>query len=216
MNKGMSFDWRQLGKADYAQTAALIASLPSDVRSQIKGVSDELLRRIVYLMWYRSEHSGRGSAYCFPSLAKLGTYVMRCVRTVQRHIESLVHAGLLCTKERYRADGINTSSLYTAGPRLLACLFARKARKSPMIRPTTKMSCNDLKREYKASAPIQKGERMTDFLAKHRAEQNQPLGAASFDSATDDWGQETYEQRRRRELKAQAKVLVAAETEGEW
>lgn len=165
------FDWRSLGKADYAQAHALVAGLPSELRSQIAGVSNEILARLVHLMWYRAEHSGRGSAYCWPGLATLGRYCLRSVRTVQRHVVELVEAGLLTTKERFRENGLNTSSLYFPGPCLLASLFARHWKKKPMKWHTTKMSANDLKREYKADAPSDMGVKATgteEKLREHR------------------------------------------------
>jgi DNA-binding transcriptional ArsR family regulator len=148
MDRG--FDWRSLGKADYAQAAAIVASLPEESRREIKGVSDEILHRLVHLMWYRAEHSGRGAAYCTPSLATLGRYCLRSVRTVQRHLEALSRAGLIEAKERFTRGGTNTSSLYTAGKRLLAMLCARYRRKSAMSRDTTKMSHDNLKKGYNA------------------------------------------------------------------
>lgn len=168
MASGNTFSWQSLGKADYAQAHALVASLPPALRARIEGVSHEILCRLVYLMWYRAEHSGRGRAYAWPSLARLGTYVARSVRTVQRHIETLVKAGLLTTKERFTKSGTNTSSLYYAGAALLASLFSRYHPKRPIKWPTTKMADNDLKKGIEAAPNA--GEPASDsaFLRKLR------------------------------------------------
>lgn len=187
MRQNNSFDWRTLGKADYSQAAALVASLPSDVRSQIKGVSDEILRRLVYLMWRYAEHSGRGNAYCWPALKTIAGYCDRTVRTVQRHLERLGEAGLIVAKQRTKGSGEHTSNLYQLGATFLASLFARGKRKSPIKPATTKMSHNDLKREYKADAPIERGERLTDFLVKLRANRPVTLEGQLVGSATDSW-----------------------------
>lgn len=113
-------------------------------------------------------------------------------------------------------QGKRTSNLYQMGKTFMATLFARQGKKTQRIQTPTKMSNNDLKREYKATPESATGERLTDFLARHRAERNQPLGAASFDSATDDWGQEAVVVDRKTLLKRQAEQLLAAETQGEW
>ena len=203
-----SFDWRLLGKADYAQAAALIASLPSDIRSEMKGVSDEILRRLVHLVWYRAEHSGRGGGYCYPKLATIGAWCQRGIRTVERHLAELVDLGLLVVKQRTKAGGEHTSNLYSLGKTFLASLFARKNKKSPMIRPTTKMSSNDLKREYKADANSEQASKLRELLEKHRLHLSEPLGAAPKEEAAGGWEKGELETPHAALVKAQARRIL--------
>lgn len=210
------FDWRTLGKADYSQAAALVASLPETTRSKLDGVSKEILCRITALCWSYAEKSGRGRGYAIPSQRYLARTSGRSERTVRRSITKLRALGLLSWIHRKTSGNSWTSNLYSIGKTFLASLFARKGKKPKQNHQRTFLADNDLKREYKASAPMQRGERLTDFLAKLRAEPKPPLGEATLDSAADDWGQGEVVVDRKVELKRQAVRLLAAETQGEW
>lgn len=158
------FDWRKLGKPDYSQCHAIVGSLPPELRGKINGVSHELLVRVLHLSWTFAWRSGRGVGYCWPTLSTLGKYLNRCARTVERHIKRLQELGLLRSNIRRTATNGFTSNLYTIGNLLGACLFARKRKKSEQNHRTTQMAHNDLKREYKADAPISTGGRVSDFI----------------------------------------------------
>src|SRR6267378_4054374 len=109
------FTWASLGKADYAQAAALVASLPPTIRQQLDGVAREVLCRITFLSWRFALTSGRGRAYCLPSEQYLGKVTFRSVRTVQRAIVKLRRLGLLTWKRRGNwKDGWKTN-LYSMG-----------------------------------------------------------------------------------------------------
>jgi len=149
-----AFDWRSLGKADYAQAHALVASLPEEHRWKIKGVSHELLARILHLAWICSSKSGRGTAYCYPTLSTLARYVGRSVRTVERHLLALRACGLIQWTHRKNSEGAWTSNLYTMGKVFLASLFARGKKKPQQIQATTKMSTNNLKKGYNAAPSL--------------------------------------------------------------
>ena len=150
MNSG-TFNWQSLGKPDYSHAHAYVASLPEGIRCQMDGTDKELTARILHLSWIFSQRSGRGSAYCWPTLTTLARYVGRCTRTVERHMEKLNTLGLISWKRRTTSTGGWTSNLYQIGKTFIASLFARKGKKVQQFRDTTKVSDNDLKREYKAA-----------------------------------------------------------------
>lgn len=152
MKEGKGLDWGKLGRADYSQAAAVVASLPEEVRWKIQGISRELLTRVLFLSWHYATHSGRGRGYCWPTLSTLAKYCHRSERTVERHLALLKDLGLLDWTRRLTKAGAYTSNLYTLGARLLASLFARVNRFSSIKSHTTFLSSNDLKREYKAGA----------------------------------------------------------------
>ena len=209
MDTSNSFDWRTLGKADYAQASALVASLPAENRGGLEGVSREILCRIVYLSWRFSETSGRGSAYCWPKLSTLGKWVGRSIRTVERHLIVLRNAGLIAYRGRLNKTGAHTSNLYQVGKTFLASLFARGKKKSPTIRPPTKMSSNDLKREYNADEATERPAFLSNLLAKSR--QTRPLAprGATVELATT-WGDEKEDREARRiRDRAIAATLIA-------
>ena len=177
MDKGSRFDWRQLGKPDYSQCHALVASLPLNLRQKISGVSTELLVRVLHLSWTFAWRSGRGTGYCWPMQSTLAAYINRCVRTVRRHLQSLQDSGLLRLRTRRTASNGYTSNLYIIGNTLAASLFARLSQKGKQNHRGTQMSDNDLKREYKTDAPISTGGRVSDFILKIARERGlNPLG----------------------------------------
>ena len=163
-----SFDLRTLGKPDYSQAHAIVASIPENTRCQMRGIESELLARLLHIAWVFAAKSGRGAAYCWPTLATLARYTRRSVRTVERHMRTLKDLGLIQWIRRKNANGGWTSNLYTMGRVLLASLYARTGKKVKQFRDTTKTSTNDLKREYKADAPAVTGGRLTDFLENLR------------------------------------------------
>jgi len=185
MNGG--FDWRSLGKADYAQANALVGSLPEDIRCQMNGTERETLCRITHLIWISAQTGGRGRGYCIPSERWLASKVQRSERTVRRCLTVLRGLGLLSWVRRKGKGNEWLSNLYTLGKSFLASLFARKGKKVKQIHQRTFLSDNDLKREYKASAPVQTGERLTDFLAKLREKAGKPLEEANPLLASDSW-----------------------------
>jgi Helix-turn-helix domain len=148
--EGARFDFRSLGKPDYARCHAIIGSLPPETRKKLSSVSTELLVRVLHLSWTFAYRSGRGSGYCWPTLVTLGKYCSRSVRTVQRHLHILVDSGLLRSKTRRTATNGFTSNLYIIGNRLGAVLYARRSRKVEQNHRTPKVAHNDLKREYKS------------------------------------------------------------------
>lgn len=164
-----SFDWRKLGKPDYSQCHAIVASLPPEVRQKMCGASIELLVRVLHLSWTFAWRSGRGTGYCWPMQSTLGKYIARSVRTVRRHLANLQASGLLRLKIRRTASNGYTSNLYIIGNTLVASLFARLAQKGQQNRRRPQMSDNDLKREYKADAPPQSMGRVSDFILKKYA-----------------------------------------------
>lgn len=206
-----TFDWRTLGKADYAQASALVSSLPEDIRSKLDGVAREVLCRIIHLGWTRAQGSGTGAAYCFPRLTTLGRYCNRSARTVQRALSKLSRLGLVSWRHRMTKSGDNTSNLYQAGKTLLASLFARKNKKSPIKPVTTKLSYNDLKREYKAAPNTGEPASLSAYLQKHRAKPIEPLEATQSEGA--DWGEEenTAVEERRAFIKAQFAAMQRRE-----
>lgn len=170
MDENGHFDWRKLGKPDYAQCHALVASLPPQVRQKISGVSTELLVRVLHLSWTFAYRSGRGNGYCWPTLATLGKYLARSVRTVERHLTRLQASGLLRWKIRRTATNGFTSNIYIIGNTVLASLFARFRKKPEQNHRTTSLSHNDLKREYKAEASLPTTGTLKDYLEKLRQE----------------------------------------------
>ena len=161
------FNWQALGKADYSQASALVSSLPEENRKCLEGVSRELLVRILHLSWVFAERSGRGAAYCWPTLKTLAGYLARSERTVERHLSKLQDAGLISYRRRTTAGGSWTSNLYQMGKTFLASLIARGKKKVQSFRVPTFLATNDLKREYKADAPIEQGS------VKHQIDEKQ-------------------------------------------
>lgn len=181
------FDWRTLGKADYAQASALVSSLPEGVRKKFKNDSREVCTWIVFLGWKQAEKSGKGAAYCYPTEGWLARKIGKSDRTIRRCLVLLRDAGIIQWRHRQGKFSAWTSNLYSLGKSFLATLFARSSKKGQRIQARTYLSDNDLKREYKANAPMQRGERLTDFLGLPRQQPNQPLGGASLELATDGW-----------------------------
>jgi len=152
MNGG--FDWRSLGKADYAQAAALVASLPETIRAQLNGTEKETLCRITHLIWTSAQTGGRGRGYCVPSEKWLARKVQRSERTVRRCLTVLRELGLVSWIRRKGSGNEWLSNLYTLGKSFLASLFARSAKKPQQIHQRTKMSDNNLKKGYNAAPSL--------------------------------------------------------------
>jgi len=130
------FSWNSMGKPDYSQVAGLVASLPPDIRNGLTKTAEEVLRRLIYLMWRNAYHSGRGKPYAWPSESYLARVVARCERTVRRALSLLTEHGLLDITHRRKQGDCWQSNLYTAGKRFLATLYARASHKfSNKIRP---------------------------------------------------------------------------------
>lgn len=184
MDKREGFDWRTLGKPDYSQCHALVASLPSSLRQKISGVSTELLARVLHLSWTFAYRSGRGTAYCWPTQHTLGKYINRSVRTVERHLAKLQDSGLLRWKIRRTATNGFTSNLYIIGNSLVAMLLARLGQKPKQNHRPTKMADNNSSEVYKAEAPPTSRGRLTDWYNKLRAERGLlPLGASPLSAS---------------------------------
>lgn len=204
-----TFDWRSLGKADYAQASALVSSLPEGIRIEIDGVAREILCRIIHLGWVRAQGSGTGAAFCYPKLLTLAKYVARSTRTAQRALVKLRRLGLVTWRHRMTKTGDNTSNLYQVGKTLLASLFARKGRKSPIKPATTKMSDNDLKREYKADvAPYVKPFVPPEWMM-HRVAPTPSLQTTGSDNTAWDEEPKDPDAARKALLKQQAAALKA-------
>lgn len=148
---GHSFDWRSMGKADYAQASALVSSLPEQWRGDLLAGEREVLCRLTFICWKFGERSGRGIGYARPSEAWLAKVVGRCERTVRRYLTVLRDSGLLEWKHRMTKTGANTSNLYTIGKNFLAMLYARSKGKNPMKSVRTKVSDDNLKKGYNAA-----------------------------------------------------------------
>ena len=153
MDVSSRFSWSQLGKADYSQSAALVANMPASLRRKLKHRDEEVLRRIVYLCWRYAVTSGRGHAYCIPSESWLAGKIERSVRTVQRCLIRLKEAGLLTWRARMGKADERLSNLYELGKSFLASLYARKREKVQQIHPTTRLSHNDLKKGIEVAPP---------------------------------------------------------------
>jgi hypothetical protein len=150
------FSWGQLGKADYSQSAALVASLPDQLRRMMRHKDEEILRRVVYLCWLHASKSGRGSAYCIPSESWLAGKIGQSVRTVQRCLVRLKQAGLIQWKRRRSIGQDWQTNLYELGKSFLASLYARKSQKVQRNHHTTKLAYNDLKKGIEAAAVIER------------------------------------------------------------
>lgn len=168
MDRIGGFDWRLLGKADYSQACALVASLPAAVRNKLRNGERELLCRITFLCWRFAQTSGRGKGYAIPSERWLGRVIMRSERTVRRCLTVLHRCGLLTWVRRKGAGNTWLSNLYTLGKSFLSSIFARQSKKVQQNHQRTKMADNDLKREYEADAPPSGRGRLTDLLQKLR------------------------------------------------
>ena len=206
---GGNFDWRTLGKADYSQAAALVASLPEEHRGKLVNGVREVLVRIVHLGWQQAGRSGTGAAYCWPSEAWLAKAIGRSDRTVRRCLVVLSQAGLISYRRRATKGGAWTSNLYQVGKTFMASLFARGKKKVQSFRDRTKMSTNDLKREYKAVATPDVSDKARELMEKYRA--NHPaLGRAPQDgSAYAVFDAAPSVQERKALLKKQAEYLIA-------
>lgn len=174
-----TFDWRSLGKADYSQAAALVASLPEEVRCKLDGASREILTRITYLSWSYAARSGRGRGYAIPSQAYLSKASGRSPRTVRRCITKLRALGLLMWIRRKDSSNSWTSNLYQVGKTFLASLFARGRKKIQQNHQRTFLADNDLKREYKAGANSERAPRPVKIDVKETPVTDSPLGAES-------------------------------------
>ncbi len=151
MDQSGHFNWSNLGKPDYSQATALVASLPGEIRNQIQGPGRELLCRLVYLSWSFAVRSGRNRGYCIPSESWLAKRISRSDRTVRRHLTILRELKLLSWVRRMTPGGAPTTNLYTIGSVFLASLYARGARKVQRNQDRTKMSNNDLKKGIEAA-----------------------------------------------------------------
>lgn len=172
------FSWASLGKADYAQAHALVASLPEPIRQKLTGVSREVLCRIIYLGWKQSERGGRRSAYCWPSERYLGAVCHRSERTVRRSLTVLKRLGLVTWRPRLNALKAWTTNLYQMGRSLLASLFARRARKSKQIQARTFLSDNDLKKGIEAAPNSEEAAAFEYIGTEHRQTRPfRPIGA---------------------------------------
>lgn len=181
--ESVAFDWRSLGKADYSQASALVASLPEEHRAKLVNGVRETLVRIVYLSWKQSEHSGTGAGYCWPSETWLAKAIGKSERTVRRCLVILSKLGLLTWRRRLTKGGAWTSNLYQVGHTFLASLFARGKKKVQQFRDRTKLSDNDLKREYKASAPKTSGALDQEKVIANRTQPAFALEGAKPESA---------------------------------
>lgn len=136
------FNWQILGKPDYAQAAAIIASLPQETRWKLKDCSRELLTRVLHLSWLYAMRSGRNRGYCWPTQSTLAKWCNKSVRTVEYHLHVLRDLGLLDWKRRWKKNGAWTSNLYKLGKVFFIQLFSRAAKKSP-VKSHTQLSAND-------------------------------------------------------------------------
>jgi len=143
------FDWRTLGKADYSQAHAIVASLPEAIRRQLPRGGHEILCRITFLCWSFAQRSGRGKAYAIPSERYLAESIGRSERTVRRILTALRSSGLLTWVRRLGPGRTWMTNLYQLGRSFLASLFARRGKKPQQNHQRPFLADNDLKREYK-------------------------------------------------------------------
>lgn len=203
------FDFRTLGTPDYAQAHAMVASLPRGIRCVLDGVDKELMARLLHLSWKCSTRSGRGAAYCWPTLRTLGLWCRRSTRTIDRHLKKLASLGLVVWKRRSTCGGGWTSNLYRMGKTFLATLFARQGKKVKQFRDMTPVAHNDLKREYKLPPSTGKASLLSEFMQTIRG--NDPVR----DSVPPDRAARTREMsaeeiaERKALLKRQAEMLKA-------
>jgi len=140
------FNWQMLGKADYSQSAAFVASLPKGVKDELGGNDERLLTKIFYLCWLQASHSGRGSAYCWPAQGTMGKDLRRSARTIERYLGRLKMAGLVVWKRLSPIGGKYRTCIYSLGKNFLAALYARYSKTMFRENHTTKTSYNDLKK----------------------------------------------------------------------
>lgn len=204
-----NFSWDSLGKADYSQAGAIVASLPAPLRMQLSGPGREVLCRIIYLLWYSAQKSGRQKASCVPSEAYLAKAASRSVRTVRRLLGCLEEIGLVIWRQRKGAWNDWQTNRYQPGKALLALLVARFKGKVQQIHRGTKMADYDLKREYK-SGKSDEARTLTEIL-QDRIRQRPPALAdgqpEELAYATDEW--KSVVDRRKAVLRAQAEYLKA-------
>jgi len=129
------FSWQSLGKPDYSQCAAFVASLPAEIRCKLTKTAEEVLRRLLYLEWMYAYRSGRAKAYCWPSQTYLARCANVCRETVNRTMSVLQELGLQTSTHRGRQGENWQTNLYAPGVRFLAVLYARVRRKKPINSP---------------------------------------------------------------------------------
>lgn len=209
MSGGMVFDWRSLGKPDYSQACALVASIPAAQRNQMSGRERELLCRITFLTWSYASKSGRGIGYCVPSQRWLSGTIARSERSTRRYLVRLRKLGLLTWKCRMTNLGAWTSSLYTLGANFLASLIARKGKKTQQIQARTKLADNDLKREYKAAADTSEPAIIVKYQEMKRLQPTISPEGASWEESPSVEDEKKRVQERLALLKRQAESLKA-------
>lgn len=142
-----------MGKPDYSQCAAMVASLPSPIRLQLSAPAQEVLQRIIYLCWTHATKSGRGVAYCVPSERWLAQQVQRSERSIRRYLTVLSRYGLVSWVRRLGPGGTWASNLYQLGKTFLASLYARAGKKVQQIHQRTFLADNDLKKGIRVADP---------------------------------------------------------------
>jgi len=182
-----TFNWPGMGKADYSQAHAIYARLPEWVRRKLRNDEPEVLCRMIFLFWTCASRSGRGSAYCIPSEDWLASCIGKSTRTVRRCLTALKELRLISWIRRKGNAGEWLSNMYKPASTLMETLFLAFGKKPQQNHHRTNLSNNNLEKEYKASAPMQTGERLTDLVQKLRANRLTQLGAGQADSATDSW-----------------------------
>lgn len=140
------FNWQRMGQADYSRCAALVASLPPEVRHQLNSSEHGVLTQILYLCWLYASKSGRGAAYCIPSESYLAQAIGRSVRTVRRCLVALREFGLIEVTWRRPIRQTWLTNLYGIGKRMLAVIYASAGKKLQSFQRGTLSSHNDLKK----------------------------------------------------------------------
>lgn len=203
------FDWRSLGKADYAQAHALVASLPSSIRLRFRGLEREILCRLLYLTWRFALTGGRGRGYCIPSERWLASIVNRSERTIRRYLVALRGLGLISWVRRKSANNDWQTNLYSLGTSFLAMLYAKTRKKYQRNHQRTLLADNDLKKEYKPDDAPEVRALIAEIGAKtRRTEELRPSGTAPL-PALDSWDEEPDLTERRTMLRKQAQSLIA-------
>lgn len=121
----LSINWQEMGRPDKGRIGELIESLPAEIRSQLSRPATEVLKEIIFLCWLMAQHSGRGTAYCFPGREYLAGKADRSVSTIKRIIGLMEDLGLISHRQRRPTNGYWSTNIYTPGTGLLAVMYAR-------------------------------------------------------------------------------------------
>lgn len=130
--------WSRLGKADFAQCAAIISRFDPTLRNSLKLSPGRVLQKALQYMWRKSERLGADVWWCDFSQMDVAAKIGRSRSTVIRALDRLEEMGLLERTFRRPKPGMHYQTcLYRPGP-LLKAVLARIAGQVREIAPCSK------------------------------------------------------------------------------